>query len=188
MGNVKEIKTEVVEMSQENRNLNALINKISFELVNNKILEENQINKMLGVLSNDGVYAWWVYSKKELDWRFTREAEKFKENDLIQLLLVLEKFHFLFGKIGKIIEDKIDIICKKQEEIDELRNEIKNLDDKEEKKKKNNKIRELNSEQNDLLNSFFHQLSEDLPSLLFFREILEKILIYARYHAKALGD
>ena len=35
---------------------------------------------------------------------------------------------------------------------------------------------------------FFEKLPEDLPNLLFFREILEKILIYARYHAKAMGD
>ena len=61
----------------------------------------------------------------------------------------------------------------------------KNKSEKEKIEKDINKKRE---EQNEILNCFFHNLSEDLPNLLFFREILEKILIYARYHAKAMGD
>ena len=35
---------------------------------------------------------------------------------------------------------------------------------------------------------FFIKLSEDLHQLLFFKDIVEKILIYARYHDKALGE
>src|SRR5690606_27707362 len=36
---------------------------------------------------------------------------------------------------------------------------------------------------------FFRNLSNDLHKLLFFRDILERALIYARYHAKAtIGD
>jgi len=184
-------------MSQEIKNLDALINEISFEIVNKKIIDENQINKMLGVLVNDGVYAWWVYTKKELDWKFIEEVDKFKEYNLIRLLLILEKISFLFEI--NIINDKINDICEKQKKIKELDNEIKELKqqikNKEEKKNKENEIDEkfkmkeqINLEQNNNFNSFFHYLSKDLPSLLFFREILEKILIYARYHAKAMGD
>lgn len=35
---------------------------------------------------------------------------------------------------------------------------------------------------------YFSELSKDIHKLLFFKDILEKILIYARYHAKAVGD
>ncbi|RMA97949.1 hypothetical protein [Hydrogenothermus marinus] len=35
---------------------------------------------------------------------------------------------------------------------------------------------------------FFEELSKDLHKLLFFKEILERTLIYARYHAKAWKD
>jgi len=35
---------------------------------------------------------------------------------------------------------------------------------------------------------FFQNLSEDLNKLLFFKEMLEKALIYARYHAKTISD
>ncbi len=162
-------------MTQEIKNLDALINRISFDLVNEKILDENQINKMLGILTNDGVYAWWVYSKKELDWKFTSNVDVFERYNLIKLLLILEKLNFLFNK--KIVKDNISKICKKQNDIDKLNS-----------KKEKNEIKKLKSEQNELLNSFFHFLSEDLSLLLFFREILEKILIYARYHAKAVED
>jgi len=167
-------------MTQEIKNLDALINRISFDLVNEKILDENQINKMLGILTNDGVYAWWVYSKKELEWKFTNNVDIFRRYNLIKLLLILEKLNFLFNK--KIIEDKISEICKKQSDIDKLNSK------KEKSEKEKNEIKKLKSEQNELLNSFFHYLSEDLSLLLFFREVLEKILIYARYHAKAMGN
>lgn len=35
------------------------------------------------------------------------------------------------------------------------------------------------------MENFFQNLSSDLHKLLFFRDILEQALIYARYHAKA---
>lgn len=35
---------------------------------------------------------------------------------------------------------------------------------------------------------YFSNLSTDIHKLLFFKDILEKILTYARYHAKAEGD
>ena len=167
--------TEEVKDTKEIKNLDALINKIAFEIVNEKILEEGQINKMLGVLSNDGVYAWWVYTKKEVDWKFESNEDKFKGTKLIQLLYKLKKLNFLF-KQDIINDEKIKDICSKQ--CDGLQNDKKRKEDVDKKRK----------EQNERLNEFFNSLSEDLPSLLFFREILEKILIYARYHAKAMGD
>lgn len=106
-------------------NLDAMINKISFEIVNKKIIDETDINKMLGVLSNDGVYAWWVY-------------------------------------------------CKSKKDIDEekLLERLKDI---------------LNINDNDY-QQYFQTLSNNLSELLFRKEILEKILIYARYHAKAMED
>ena len=35
---------------------------------------------------------------------------------------------------------------------------------------------------------YFQKLSEDIYHLLFKKQLLEKALIYARYHAKAMGD
>ena len=125
-------------MTQENRNLDALINRIGYEIVeeikrkgNEKTKYKSEIEKALGVLSNDGVYAFYVYVKaKKVDAVF------------------LEK-----------IRPVVVVVA----------------------------IHELPLE-NDKWQDFFEVLSKDLNSLLFFREILEKILIYARYHAKAMGD
>jgi len=36
--------------------------------------------------------------------------------------------------------------------------------------------------------AFFKEIAEDLPTLLFVKDILERTLTYARYHAKALED
>ncbi|EDM24319.1 hypothetical protein [Caminibacter mediatlanticus] len=113
------------------KNLDAIINEVGFEIVEsikNKDKErtkyKNYIDKSLGVLANDGVYAYWVYCKA--------------------------------NKID-------DIFIKKIEKLKEFVN-IENADDEE----------------------FFRNLSNDIHQLLFFKEILEKVLIYARYHAKAL--
>jgi predicted MPP superfamily phosphohydrolase len=110
-------------------NLEALISRISFEIVNEGILDENEINKLLGILANDGVYAMWVYAKSQKD---------IKEEDL-------------FGKLKEIL--KI---------VSELTN--------------------------DNYESYFQKVSEDLTKLLFLKQLLEKTLIYARYHARASGE
>ncbi|HEC92937.1 MAG TPA: hypothetical protein ENI51_08115 [Candidatus Atribacteria bacterium] len=187
-------------MVQEIKSLDSLINKMSFDLVNNNIVDEKQINKMLGVLSNDGVYAWWVYTKKELSWKFVCNADMFKRYPLVNLLLLLDGLNFLFD-YPIFNDDTINKICEKQSNIEKLLSEIESLKNKQKKVDKNKKreintqiknnndeIKKLNSEQNDLMDKFFHVLSENLPSLLFFRKVLEKILIYARYHAKAMEE
>lgn len=46
---------------------------------------------------------------------------------------------------------------------------------------------EMNKDEKDY-SKFFIDLSEDLNSLLFFKEIIERILIYARYYAKSMSD
>ncbi len=123
-------------MIRETKNLDALINKIGYEIVEeikskgrDKTKYKNEIEKALGVLSNDGVYAFYVYVKSK------------KVNDVF-----LEKIKPITSVIPEV------------------------------------------PFQNGNWQKFFENLSENLQSLLFFREILEKILIYARYHAKALGD
>jgi hypothetical protein len=113
-------------------NLDAKINMVGFEIVEavkqkgkDKTKYKNYIDKALGVLANDGVYAYWVYCKA--------------------------------NKIDDVFINKIQ--------------ELKEV---------------INSEQNN--EKFFRNLSNKLNQLLFFKEMLEKALIYARYHAKAMGD
>jgi len=92
-----------------------------------KISKSNrsQIDKSLGVLSNDGVYAYYVY----------------------------------------IISKKIEDVFLKG--IKELMNYT------------DTKL------VNDDYEGYFVSLSSNVNDLLFFKELLEKTLIYARYHAKA---
>ncbi len=123
-------------MTQETKNLDALINEIGYEIVeeirkkdNDKTKYKNEIEKALGVLSNDGVYACYVYVKSK--------------------------------GVGDVFLEKIKPIAGEYCSV---------------------------SLQDDNWQKFFENLSEDINSLLFFREILEKILIYARYHAKAVGE
>jgi len=158
-------------------NLDAVINKVGFEIA--KILDENLINKLLGVLANDGVYAMWIYA-----------LNKLKEKELLKLLLAISSFPVqIKDKERKII--KLENIQKQIElfkKINGLKNELK-------QNKNNQEIKEeLKTKEEEYKNLFvknyvfFKILSKDLNQLLFFKELLEKALIYARYHAKAMKD
>ena len=113
-------------------NLDAKINMVGFKIVKaikqkgkDKTKYKNFIDKTLGVLANDGVYAYWVYCKA--------------------------------NKIS-------DVFINELEELQKI------INDEEDNEK------------------FFSNLSNKPNQLLFFKEMLEKALIYARYHAKAMGD
>lgn len=137
------------------KNLDAEINKAGYEIA--KVIDENLINKILGVLSNDGVYAMWVYCLNKLEWKFEENIEMFKKHQLYKFLEQLDNFSI------------------------ELDNNLKIIDDEKIKK-------ELDRKENfNHFTQFFQTLSTDLNQLLFFKEILEKALTYARYHAKAMG-
>ena len=113
--------------------LESEIYRLSFEL--SETIDVNDLNKLLGILASDGVYAMWVYAN-----------DKFKKDKEQKI-----------GKIMKLIE--------------ELDNFVKG--------NKNNK---------GINNEYFQNLAQDLNKLLFMKELLEKVLIYAIYHAKAKGD
>ena len=113
-------------------NLEAAINEVSYNLIleieeqnEQKTKYINQIDKSLGVLANDGVYAYYVYVKS-----------KNVEDIFLEKLKPITKYIF-----------------NTEQELNEV---------------------------------FLKKLSSNLNNLFFFKEILEKVLIYVRYHAKAM--
>jgi L-asparaginase/Glu-tRNA(Gln) amidotransferase subunit D len=122
-------------------NLESEIYKLSFEL--SEKFEENELNKLLGVLASDGVYAMWVYAKD----KFNKDQQK------------VEKINELIRDLNNFVDNKKDN-KKDGENIDN-----KNID-----------------------NKYFQNLAQNVNRLLFMKELLEKVLIYAIYHAKAKGD
>ncbi|MEG6567558.1 hypothetical protein V6B95_11390 [Thermoanaerobacterium saccharolyticum] len=126
-------------------NLDAELNKLGFEIAdkaqNDGLL--TFIDKALGVLANDGVYAYYV---------FCLSKDKKDDNN--------ENNNKQFYK---------DIF------IETVKNRLEPFLPTDYRKKNN-------------VQDFFEELSGNLPDLLFFKDALERALIYARYHAKALGD
>ena len=123
------------------KKLDALISELSFKIINKiNVLGNdrkkalNLIDKALGVLSNNGVYAYYVYIISQKNDNFN------------------EIFLDIYQEIFDIIKYK------------------KNYD-------KNNR------------QEYFIDIANNIHKLLFLKQLLEKTLIYARYHAKALsGD
>ena len=181
-------------------NIEALISRISYEIVSEKILDETEINKLLGVLSNNGVYAMWVYALDKVGLKFHEDVELLKNE---RIFLFLSKI----SEIDKFITNKLDTtklineIASLTKEINSIKtniksikNELKKLKNEEKKEKekelkqKENELKQKEKERIKKLNEYFIDISRDLHKLLFLKQLLEKTLIYARYHAKALGD
>ena len=171
-------------------NLDALISSIAFEIVNEGILDENEINKLLRILSNNGVYAMWIYTMDKLGVKFTEDCASLKEERLF-------KFLSKIAEIDKFISRELDFeqlttdICKLTKEINNLDKEIKKL--RKEKKEadaqqKLKKKEQKEKERNNKLTGYFINISNNLHKLLFLKQLLEKTLIYARYHARAMGE
>jgi len=164
-------------------NLESEIYRLSFEL--SQSLNENEINKLLGILSSDGVYAMWVYAMDKLDWKFSENTEDMKTMKLFKLLyLISELDKYVSKKMN--FEESLKNLATLTQTINKLYSEIKNLE-KEKKKEKEEEIKNKTKERNQNLCQYFEDLAQDLNKLLFMKELLEKVLIYARYHVRAMG-
>ena len=173
-------------MEQENRteNLEALISKISFEIVNEKILDENEINKLLGVLSSNGVYAMWVYALDKLGVKFYDSVDKLKEEKIFKLLgKVADLDKYLIKSLD--YEQLLNEIAHLTGEIKQLKDDLKQAQRNEEQEMLKN-IKAKEKDRNEKLTKYFINIANDIHKLLFLKQLLEKTLIYARYHAKAL--
>ena len=172
-------------------NLDAIINEVGFKIAN--ILDENLINKLLGVLANDGVYAMWVYAADKIDINFKIDDDtiSIKRPKLFELILLLKP---LLNKVYQTCF--IDGLLQKEEnKINELTQNIEKINKVDlSKEEKNKRIIKLKKEiVNYITQEFIREtsiylqiISNDIYKLLFLKQLLEKTLVYARYHAKAL--
>ena len=134
-------KTSQNQNTGSSNNIDSEINKISYEIakkINKNPKYKNEIDKALGVLVNDGLYAYYLYVKT---------------------------------KIKKDSNEKGNIL------IDELKPLLKFI-----------KVKKNGSQENTLTEEYFEKLSYDLNNLLFFRDLVERVLVYVRYHLKAMGE
>lgn len=176
-------------------NIEYTLNKIAFDIVNDKILGKNEINKLLGVLSNDGVYAMWVYALDKLKVKFHEDEKSLDEEKIFKLLSKIAEIDKYITKSlnYKGITEKISNLTKEinqlQNDINQLHKKIKNKSNSQEEKKQLEDQKKMKEKDRDKeLNKYFLDLSSNLNDLLFFKELFEKALIYARYHAKAMGE
>ena len=97
-------------------------------------------------------------------------------------------------KIANILDENlINKLIEKKEELKKENNESKNKTLKEEINKlqeklenENNFLKNKEKERVETLNKYFIEISNDIYKLLFLKQLLEKALIYARYHSKIL--
>ena len=149
-------------------NLEYKINEIAFETA--QFLDKTEINKLLGVLASDGVYAMWVWAVDKLK----------KDNQKDNMGLFIEQVFSLSEFFPTLKAD----LSKMKEINDKVKEYLKeNLNDSEKKE-----LKKRIKERNQTILKTFQKLSQNMDELLFFKEILERVLILARYHAKAMGE
>ena len=112
-----------------------IVDKLFNSLNKDKTKTENLITKSLGVLQEDGVYAYFLY-------------------------------------ISSLKNNYPD--AAKQETFNLL--------------KQNDILKEVVGSENDILKALRDNFDNKLDELLFAKELLERTLVYARYHAKALDN
>lgn len=117
-------------------NIDSSINCKSSKLAQESKIKEkaNIIDKAMGVLINDGVYAYYLYCK---------------DNEIEEELV-----------LGIINEFKAYVNLSYHKEKFDLKE----------------------------IPEYLSELSKNINALLFFKEIIEKILTYLRYYLKASGD
>jgi len=183
-----------MDSNQKQENLESLISEISFEIVNENILDETEINKLLGVLSSNGVYAMWVYAldKLETSFKAKKDSNQIERPQIFKLLLKLKPLLYKVYQtcfIDGMLQKEENKILELKQKISGIESE--NLDEKEKGRrisKEKNKITDFLTKELIKESSIYFQLvSKDIHKLLFLKQLLEKTLIYARYHAKALG-
>ncbi len=175
-------------------NLESKIYELSFEL--SEAIDKNTLQKLLGVLASDGVYAMWVYAMDKLDLKFFENTEEMKKLKLFELLKII-------GELDKYSTKKMDFddllnnVANLTKEINELNNKINTLKREiknsnkgkiHEKKELDKIVKNKIKKRNQKLNQYFQELAQDLEKLLFMKDLLERVFIYALYHAKAKGD
>ena len=116
--------------------------------------DETLIRKSLGVLQEDGVYAFFIYlcSTSEIAIKVSLETFKFLKEQGIVTVDLITKFNAYMSETNP-----------------------------------NQRKEKLKEYINSLTNAIRNELADDIDKLLFTKELLERTLVYARYHAKASG-
>ena len=171
-------------MSNENaecRNIECLITRISYELVDDVSLKENEIDKLLGILSRDGVYALWVYTIYKLN------NEKLAKlvNKLCDIFSLIQPSGNLNEGSSQEPDFSIEKIKRLSENLEEKFSQIDKEKNEIEKKKLMKALKKELKELEAKTSEYLQNISNDIHKLLFLKQILERTLIYARYHAKA---
>ncbi|SHH27758.1 hypothetical protein SAMN02745221_02071 [Thermosyntropha lipolytica DSM 11003] len=161
-------------------NIEYIINRTAFELIAEEILAYLDIDKILGVLINDGLFAMWIYACEKM--RLEKDVWRDIERQGLEAL-ERQKIVKFFCKICQLTEglEKETVYENTLANLQRRFQEIQGRKMEEGRRKKEYE-KAFYSE----LNQFFIDLAGDLPKLLFMRDLMEKVLLYARYHAKAV--
>ena len=157
--------------------IEAAMSKAAFDIVREGLLDKTEIDKLIGVLASNGVYAMWVYATYKIEG--------------IRLLKLINKLSdiFLIGFSSEKFVEYFRNFKKEEEIISGLENKLRELKREDEERKNIEKIiKNKITKFIEQTSEYFQSAANKIHTLMFLKQTTERILIYARYHAKAMGN
>jgi hypothetical protein len=152
---------------------------------------ENLLQKTLGILEEDGIFAFCIYlisvegnsDEGEISLAIQRRIEQLFRDSRLGLLGEIDSQE----KAGELKNQGLHELQSKYlaEEKQKLYRQLK---DKNLGKDGKNQLRKTKDNINSFVIKEILSLTEDINTLLFAKSLMEKTLIYARYQAKSLSD
>jgi hypothetical protein len=152
---------------------------------------ENLIQKTLGILEEDGIFAFYIYlisvegnsNEGRISLAIQREIEQLFRDKRLKLLEEIDSQE----KAGKLKDGGLnELQCKYL--VEEKQELYRRLDDKNMGGNEKNHLKEKKNKINSFVIREILFLTKDINTLLFAKSLIEKTLIYARYQAKSLSD
>ena len=153
---------------------------------------ENIIQKTLGILQEDGLFAFYIYllsiegntEEGRASLKIQKKIDQLFRNENIRMLKKISSQE----KVRELKSRKLDEFLQSKSLVEDKEGIFKELG---QKGTKGDEKRILNDKKNKI-NTFITEeiisLTENISILLLARSLIEKTLIYARYQAKSLSD
>ena len=151
---------------------------------------ENLIQKTLGILEEDGIFAFYIYlisvegtDERSISLAIQREIEQLFRDKRLKLLEEIDSQE----KAGELKDGGLnELQCKCL--VEEKQELYRRLEDKNIGKNEMNHLKEKKDKINSFVIKEILSLTKSINTLLFAKSLIEKTLIYARYQAKSLSD
>lgn len=152
----------------------------------------NIIQKALGILQEDGLFAFYIYllsiegnsDEGIASLRIQGKIDQLFRNENVELLKEISSPE----KAEELRSEELNEFLQSKSLIEEKETIFRRLEQGNIERSEKEKVNEKKNKINSFITKEIISLTEDINTLLLAKSLIEKTLIYARYQAKSLSD